>query len=147
MVLYSDFQILCCAFLIDSVNLQTVALGAPLPMGILQARILEWVGHAFLQGIFLTQGSNPLLLPLLLWQASSLPIAPPGKLSSSMALLFWVEQFLQLSAWFRKQIQVNAWRIRKSQHYIYKDGKKTWVCDSHFYRVHWKGMLLSLERT
>ena len=34
-------------------------------MGILQARILEWVGHAFLQGNFLTQGSKPLLLPLL----------------------------------------------------------------------------------
>ena len=33
--------------------------------GILQARILEWVVHALLQGIFLTQGSNP---PLLHWQ-------------------------------------------------------------------------------
>ena len=31
--------------------------------GILQARILEWV--ALLQGIFLTQGSNPCLLCLL----------------------------------------------------------------------------------
>ena len=26
--------------------------------GILQARILEWVSHFLLQGIFLTQGSN-----------------------------------------------------------------------------------------
>ena len=32
--------------------------------------------HAFLQGIFLTQGSNPCLLH---WQADSLPLAPPGK--------------------------------------------------------------------
>ena len=32
--------------------------------------------HAFLQEIFLTQGSN---LPLLHWQAGSLPLAPPGK--------------------------------------------------------------------
>ena len=31
-------------------------------LGILQARILEWGGHSLLQGIFLTQGSNPGLL-------------------------------------------------------------------------------------
>ena len=30
--------------------------------GILQARMLVWVGHAFLQGIFLTQGLNSGLL-------------------------------------------------------------------------------------
>ena len=35
--------------------------------------------HAFLQGIFPTQGSNPHLLGLLHWQAGSLPLAPPGK--------------------------------------------------------------------
>ena len=27
--------------------------------GIFQARVLEWVAISFLQGIFLTQGSNP----------------------------------------------------------------------------------------
>ena len=32
---------------------------APLSKGILQARILEWVASALLQGIFPTQGSNP----------------------------------------------------------------------------------------
>ena len=32
-----------------------------------------------LQGIFLTQGSNPCLLHLLYWQVDSLPLAPPGK--------------------------------------------------------------------
>ena len=32
-----------------------------------------------LQGIFLTQGSNPRLLCLLHWQAGSLLLAPPGK--------------------------------------------------------------------
>ena len=36
--------------------------------GILQARILEWDSHALLQGIFLTQGSNPCLLWLLHWR-------------------------------------------------------------------------------
>ena len=35
--------------------------------------------HAFLQEIFQTQGSNPSLLCVLLWQASSLPLAPPRK--------------------------------------------------------------------
>ena len=33
--------------------------------------------HAFLQGIFLTQGSNPPLLCLLHWQAGSLTPVPP----------------------------------------------------------------------
>ena len=40
----------------------TVACQASLSMGILQARILEWVCHALLQGIFPTQGLNPGLL-------------------------------------------------------------------------------------
>ena len=35
--------------------------------------------HALLQGVFPTEGSNPLLLHLLLWQAGSLPLATPGK--------------------------------------------------------------------
>ena len=35
--------------------------------------------HALLQGVFSTQGSNPLLLPLSLWQAGPLPLATPGK--------------------------------------------------------------------
>ena len=34
--------------------------------------------HAFLQGIFPTQESNQCLLRLLHWQASSLPLVPPG---------------------------------------------------------------------
>ena len=43
--------------------------------GILQARILEWVAFPFSQGIFPTQGLNPVLH----WQADSLPLAPPEK--------------------------------------------------------------------
>ena len=34
--------------------------------------------HALLQGIFLTQGSNPYLLCFLHWQVGSLPLVPPG---------------------------------------------------------------------
>ena len=33
--------------------------------------------HTLLQGIFLTQGSNPCLFHLLCWQVGSLPLAPP----------------------------------------------------------------------
>ena len=33
--------------------------------------------HALLQGVFLTQGSNPRLLCLLHWQVGSLPLVPP----------------------------------------------------------------------
>ena len=47
--------------------------------GILQARMLERVAMALLQGIFPTQGSSLYLLVLLLWQVGSLPLAPPGK--------------------------------------------------------------------
>ena len=35
--------------------------------------------HFLLWGIFLTQELNPYLLHLLHWQASSVPLAPPGK--------------------------------------------------------------------
>ena len=55
---------------------RTVACQTPLFVRILQGRILEWI--VLLQGIFLTQGSNP-HLSLLYWQTESLPLAPPGK--------------------------------------------------------------------
>ena len=38
--------------------------------------------HALLQGIFLTQGSNPHLKSLLHWQEDSLALAPAGKSSN-----------------------------------------------------------------
>ena len=37
---------------------QTIVNQSPLSMGILHARILEWVAYALLHRIFLTQGSN-----------------------------------------------------------------------------------------
>ena len=46
--------------------------------GILQARILEWVAMPSSRGIFPTQGSNPLPLHLLHWQADS-TTEPSGK--------------------------------------------------------------------
>ena len=41
----------------------SAACQAPLSMGTLQARILQWVAIPFLKGIFRTQGSNLHLLP------------------------------------------------------------------------------------
>ena len=46
--------------------------------------------YALLQGIFLTQGSNPHLLCLLQGQVGSLPLVPPGKPHNiSFLLLFY----------------------------------------------------------
>ena len=50
--------------------------------------IITGVGCRFLlQGIFLTQGSNPHFLCLLHWQVSSLPLAPSGKPNITISLL------------------------------------------------------------
>ena len=46
--------------------------------GIFQAGILDWVATSYSR-VFPTQGSNLHLLGLLHWQASSLPLVPPGK--------------------------------------------------------------------
>ena len=63
-------------------TLWTVAFQAPLSMGILQARILEWVGIPFSKGPSQPrnriQVSNPSLLHLLHWQAGSWPVGSPG---------------------------------------------------------------------
>ena len=56
--------------------------------GISQIRILEWV-HCLLQGIFLTQGSNPSLIHVLHWQEDSLPQSHLG----SPALMFMIALF------------------------------------------------------
>ena len=54
-----------------------VAHQAPLPMEFFRQEY--WMGsHSFLQEIFLTQGSNPLVSPALAGKGS-LPLAPPGK--------------------------------------------------------------------
>ena len=60
------------------VTLWPVSLQAQLSMG-LPGKNTAVGCHAFFQGIFLTQGSNPRLLRLLHWQAGSLPLVSPGK--------------------------------------------------------------------
>ena len=51
-----------CSVVSNSATPWTVARQAPSVLGILQARILEWVAIFLLQGIFLTQGWRPHLL-------------------------------------------------------------------------------------
>ena len=60
-------------------TLWIVAHRAPLSKEFTPAKNTGMGCQAFLQGIFLIQGSNPHLLYLLHWQVGSLPLAPPGK--------------------------------------------------------------------
>ena len=63
---------------------RTAAGQAPLSM---QARILGVGGHALLQGIFHTQGSNSRLLCLLHCRVDSLPTEPSGKPPNSKLMM------------------------------------------------------------
>ena len=56
-------------------------------LGILQARILEWVAMPSSRGSSPFREASPLLLCLLNWQAGSLPLAPPGKPSKILTPL------------------------------------------------------------
>ena len=84
----------------------TVAPQAPLSMWF--SRQEYWSGfHFLLQGIFPTQGSNPCFLPLLHWQAGSLPAEPPGKphyvYSQSLLFTCFIHgsvYLLILNSWF-----------------------------------------------
>ena len=75
--------------------------------GILQARTNTGVGcHFLLQGMLLTQGSNPCLLCLLHWQEGSLPLEPPGKPMLSDKTIFrkssshYIQRYsLSLTTW------------------------------------------------
>ena len=65
--------------------LWTAAHQAPLSMGF--SRQEYWVGcHFFLEGIFLTQGSNLLSYVYLHWEAGSLPLAPPQNIFAYVLL-------------------------------------------------------------
>ena len=74
---------------------------APLSMGILQARMLEWVAMPSFQGIFPTQGSNPgllhykLILYCLSHKESPLTLTKAYESKQALPLLF-----LHLSTYF-----------------------------------------------
>ena len=70
------------------VILWTIACQAPLSMGLLQARILEWVTIPSSRGSSWPR-QYPHLLFFLHWQAGSLPLAPPGKPDYMKINLVW----------------------------------------------------------
>ena len=84
------YTYLYCISVYQSVSVHHSVVSNPLqPHGLYLTRLLcpwdspgKYIGvgcHALLQGIFLTQGSNPCLLSLLHWHAGSLPLVTPGK--------------------------------------------------------------------
>ena len=86
--------------------------GSSVHDGTLQARILEWVPFAS-QGIFPTQGSNPLLLCLPQGLAGFSPIESSGKHWQRLTLSFFFQQ-----AFLNKLAVFNS------------TGKKNWFCTS-----------------
>ena len=83
---------LCCAQL--CLTLCTLVVCSPPGSSVhesFQARILEWVAIAFSRGLSPTQGSNPHLLHLFLWQVVSLSLAQVGKPEFAIYILFWGE--------------------------------------------------------
>ena len=71
-----------------SATLWTVAGQAPLSMGILQARILEWVAMPSSRGPSQPRDRTHISYLLLLWQVGSLLLAPPGKARRGEGKLF-----------------------------------------------------------
>ena len=70
-------------------------------LGIIQARVLEWVAIPFSRGSFLTQGFKLLLLCLLPWQADSPPLCQlrktlPGKAMQLFFSFFTLSQIMPL---------------------------------------------------
>ena len=74
-MIYACHSMLSCSVTSDSAAPWTVACQAPLFMGILQARTLEWVAMPFSRGS--SQPRNGTRSPAL--QVDSLPAEPPGK--------------------------------------------------------------------
>ena len=67
-------------------------MGCSLPgssvLGIFPGKNTGAIGHFLLQGVFLTQGSNPSLWHLLHWRADFLPLSHLGSLSLGVAIFY-----------------------------------------------------------
>ena len=86
-IVFDSCAVLSHSVMSNSVSPWAVALQAPLSMGILQARALQWVGPGLLQGNLPNPGTEPRSRAL---QADSLPSEPPRKPSLSLASLILV---------------------------------------------------------
>ena len=90
--------------------------------GISQARILGVGCHFLLQGIFPTQGSNPLVLH---WQADSLPVSHKGSHLVQLYIFFFFKAHKRIHVnWFCWLSQIH--RIPKwSLLFFYRKGHKS----------------------
>ena len=71
--------LLICAQTLSRVRLFATPCQAPLSMGILQARILEWVAMPSSKGSSQPRDRTHISCICLHWQEGSLPLMPPGK--------------------------------------------------------------------
>ena len=87
--------------------------------------------HAFLQGIFPTQESNPRLLCLLHWQVGSLPLVPPGKppqtLSCNQLPLIFVVCVSHIVSFCKEFFLAGKFLHCRP---VSSSGPRTWSCSS-----------------
>ena len=96
------------------VTLWTVAPQAPVSMGILQARILEWVAMPYSRGSSWLIDQTQCLLCLLHCQEGSLPLVPPEKPSLDC---IWYQIFT---------LPLGDWNVFFP-----------WSCSAHLYQICW----------
>ena len=83
-------------------TLWIAACQAPLSLGNLQARMLEWIAMPSSRGSSLPRiQSEPLMSPH--WQAGSLPLVPPGEAFSNLLLVLKDLAFVSFSTSFSPQ--------------------------------------------
>ena len=97
--------------------------------------------YFLLQGIFLSQGSNPHLLHLLHWQAGSLPLAPPGKPGTHVG---WRSQMFLNRWWLPRMHSCTLFMMAKGRRQLRGPSTKEWmekmgcVCPVEYYStVRW----------
>ena len=125
-------------------TLWTVAWQVPLSMGFSRQEYWSRLRFPF-QGIFLTQGSNPRPLPLLHWQAGSLPAEPvpgfwKGPESKYLRLFRLCCHSAKVGKWINVapviQIKLHSWTLTLKFHVILKCQKV--VFSSWFFKKHFK---------
>ena len=106
--------------------LQTIACQVPLTMEF--SRQEYWSGlHALIQEIFLTQGSNPLLLCILHWPADSLPLVTPGLLKSRDITFLRKDRIVKTMIFPVVMYGCENWNIKKVEHQRI-DAFELWCC-------------------
>ena len=114
-----------CPALCDPMNCSPQA---PLSIGILQARILEWVAVSFSRGSFPTQGSNPGLphCRRIFYQLSH---------KWSLRILEWVAYlFSSGSSWPRNRTRVSCITGRFFTNWAIREAPYSYTCYTYVYK-------------